>query len=68
MARQSDRPAKSEVLLIRMTPPDRKRLQGAAERAHLHVSAFARQAILQAVDDSEDEERRRQQSFGASSG
>lgn len=66
MARQSDRPAKSEVLLIRMTSPDRKRLQGAAERAHLHVSAFARQAILRAVDDSEDEERRRQQSFGAS--
>lgn len=42
---------KTEFLQIRLTPKDRERVRRAAEREHLDPSTWARQKILQALED-----------------
>lgn len=49
--------AKTEFLQIRVAPADRERIREAAEADHLDASAWARQAILRAVEASEAERR-----------
>jgi hypothetical protein len=45
--------AKTEFLQIRLTPEDRERLRRAAVSDYLEVSTWARQAILQALEQWE---------------
>jgi hypothetical protein len=45
--------AKTDALLIRLTPEDRARLQRTAEAHYLDASTWARQVLLRAVADAE---------------
>ena len=45
--------AKTDALLIRLTPEDRARLQRAAEAHYLEASTWARQILLRALAESE---------------
>ena len=45
--------AKTDALLIRLTPEDRARLQRAAEAHYLEASTWARQILLRAVAEIE---------------
>jgi hypothetical protein len=45
--------AKTDALLIRLTPDDRARLQRVAERQYLDASTWARQLLLRAVAEAE---------------
>ena len=47
--------AKTDALLIRLTPADKTRLQRIAEAAYLDASTWARQILLQAVARAEGE-------------
>jgi hypothetical protein len=44
---------KSEQLQIRLTPADKARLAKAAKEEYIDESAWARRAILQALDEAE---------------
>jgi len=46
--------AKTEFLQIRLAPADRDRVRRAADTEHLDVSTWARQKILQAVEEWEE--------------
>jgi uncharacterized protein (DUF1778 family) len=45
--------AKTENLLIRLTPDDKARLQRVAEAHYLEMSTWARQVLLRALDEAE---------------
>jgi hypothetical protein len=45
--------AKTDALVIRLTPEDRARLQRVAEHQYLDASTWARQILLHAVADAE---------------
>lgn len=45
--------AKTEFVLIRLTPTDQARLKRVAEAEYLGVSTWARQAILRAIEAAE---------------
>jgi hypothetical protein len=45
--------AKTDALLIRLTPEDRARLQRTAEAHYLDTSTWARQVLLRAVAEQE---------------
>jgi hypothetical protein len=45
--------AKTDALVIRLTPEDRARLQRVAEYHYLEASTWARQILLRAVADAE---------------
>ncbi len=45
--------AKTDALLIRLTPEDRARLQRAADAHYLEASTWARQILLRAVTEAE---------------
>ena len=45
--------AKTDALVIRLTPEDRVRLQRVAEHHYLDASTWARQILLRAVADAE---------------
>ena len=45
--------AKTDALLIRLTPEDRARLQRTAEAQYLDASTWARQVLLRAVAEQE---------------
>ena len=49
--------AKTDNLLIRLTPEDKERLQRVAEAQYLEMSTWARQVLLKAVSDAERKAR-----------
>ena len=57
---------KTEFLQIRLSPDDRERLIRAATASHLEPSTWARQAILRAVEASEETQRDKSQGMGRS--
>ncbi len=53
--------ARSEILHVRLAPAERERLRAAAEAEYIDQSAWARRAILQALDTSEAQATRPRQ-------
>ena len=49
--------AKTDNLLIRLTPEDKGRLQRVAEAQYLEMSTWARQVLLKAVTEAERKAR-----------